>query len=278
MKKINILLLLSLLFTTANAENTTVKLNYENLNFSNSKKKDKGNRFGVFLSHKSENSLYQIAYDKTKTDTFKPPLKEDLNVDKYYLKYNYMLDNKQGISLSYATINDNLMKQTDEGNIYGIGYNYANFNLTQYFSDYAHFNVYQTDLKYVLKKSFNDIETKITFLGKYINLQDKNSNSFSKNAKDDYFTTGLKLHAHYGSYHFGAGLFLGKRVFAVMKDGFKVQHHAMEFDETYMLGLGKSFENFDLQFKYVYQNATEIPIDNKDVKVQNIIFQLGYRF
>jgi len=278
MQKKYMLLLLSMLFTLSNAEDTTIKFNYENLNFDNSKKKDKGDRFGIFLSHKSEKSLYEIAYNKTKTDTFKPPLKDDLNVDKYYLKYSYMLDGKQGISVSYATVNDNLMKQTDGGNIYGIGYKYANLKLTQYFSDYENFNVYQTDLKYVLKQSFNDFETKIAFLGKYIYLEDRESNAFSKNAKENYFTAGIKLHSHYNSYHVGAGAFFGKRVFAVMQDGFKVQHHAMEFNETYMIGIGKSFKNFDLHLKYVYQNATEIPIANKDVEVQNIIFQFGYRF
>ncbi len=76
----------------------------------------------------------------------------------------------------------------------------------------------------------------------------------------------------------GAGAFFGKRVFAVMNDGFRVQHHAMEFDKTYMIGVGKHFGDVDLTLKYVYQEATEIPINNDNVKVGNIILQLGYRF
>jgi len=86
------------------------------------------------------------------------------------------------------------------------------------------------------------------------------------------------MHAHYHDYHMGAGAFFGKRVFAVMNDGFKVQHHAMEFKETYMVGFGKHFGDVDLNLKYVYQKASEIPINNDNVKVQNIILQLEYRF
>ena len=61
-------------------------------------------------------------------------------------------------------------------------------------------------------------------------------------------------------------------------NGFKVQHHAMEFKETYMCGIGKHFERGDVHLKYVYQKASEIPIHNDNVKVQNIILQIGYHF
>ena len=67
-------------------------------------------------------------------------------------------------------------------------------------------------------------------------------------------------------------------VFAVMHDGFKVQHHAMEFNETYMVGFGKHFGDVDLNLKYVYQNASEIPINNDNVKVQNVGLVLRYHF
>jgi len=63
-----------------------------------------------------------------------------------------------------------------------------------------------------------------------------------------------------------------------MNDGFKIQHHAMEFEETYMFGLGKHFDDVDVSLKYVYQKATEIPIDHDNVKVQNVIMLVGYRF
>ncbi|MEA3434376.1 MAG: hypothetical protein U9R13_07305 [Campylobacterota bacterium] len=278
MKKMKILVVVSLLFTLSYAESTTVKFSYENLNFDNSKKKDRGDRYGMVLSHKTDAALYQIAYERTDTDTFQPPLRDDLHVNKYFLKYTHMLEDKQAFSASYATIDDNLMKETDGGHIYGLGYKYHAFTLTQYLSDYIHFNVYQTDLKYTFHKDFDGIETHTELIGKYIHLQDRESNAFSANAKEDYFTPGVKFHAHYNDYHLGAGAFFGKRVFAVMQNGFKVQHHAMEFNETYMIGFGKHFGAADLTLRYVYQEATEIPIHNENVKVQNVGLMLRYRF
>ena len=278
MKKMKILFVVSLLLTLSYAENTTVKMSYENLNFDNSKTKEQGKVYGIVLNHKTEGALYQIAYEKTNTDTFQPPHPKDLHVNKYYLKYTHMLEGEQAFTVSYATIDDNLMKETDGGHIYSLGYKYGAFALTQYLSDYKNFNVYQTDVKYKFKKAFGEIHTSATLLGKYIHLQDRESNGFSKNAKEDYFTPGVKLHAHYDDYHMAVGAFFGKRVFAVMHDGFKVQHHAMEFNETYMFGFGKHFGDVDLNLKYVYQKATELPINNDNVKVQNIGLVLRYRF
>jgi hypothetical protein len=131
---------------------------------------------------------------------------------------------------------------------------------------------------YTFKRQFGEFRTSATVVGKYIHLQDKESNTFSQNAKTDYFTQGIKLHARYQGYHLGAGAFFGKRIFAVMNDGFKVQHHAMEFNKTYMCGIGKHFEWGSLHLKYVYQEAEEIPLHNKGVEVQNIIVQAEYRF
>ena len=278
MKKINTIFTVLLFSTLTYGESTTMKLSYENLNFDNSKKKDQGKVYGFAMNHQANDALYQIAYEKTNTDTFQPPLAQDLHVNKYYLKYTHMLDDKQAFCVSYATIDDNLMKETDGGHIYGLGYKYAAFGLTQYISDYVHFNVYQTDVKYTFKKAFGDLKTSAVFLGKYIHLQDRKSNPFSANAKENYFTPGVKIHAHYEDYHMAVGAFFGKRIFAVMYDGFKVQHHAMEFNETYMVGFGKHFGDVDLNLKYVYQKASEIPINNDNVKVQNVGLILRYRF
>jgi hypothetical protein len=170
------------------------------------------------------------------------------------------------------------MKETDGGHIYGIGYRYGAWDLTQYLSDYRHFNVYQTDLKYTYKAVMGAWKTSAQIIGKYIRLQDRESNPFSRNAKEDYFTPGIKLHAHYGAYHCGAGAFFGKRIFGVMQEGFRVQHHAMEFEETYMAGIGRHFGPADVTLRYVYQKATEVPVHNEDVTVQNLMLQLRYRF
>jgi len=63
-----------------------------------------------------------------------------------------------------------------------------------------------------------------------------------------------------------------------MHDGFGVQHHAMEFDRTYMFSAGKKIGAFDVTLKYLYMRATEVPIENPDVKINSMIFSVGYRF
>ena len=62
-----------------------------------------------------------------------------------------------------------------------------------------------------------------------------------------------------------------------LPSGLKVQHHAMEFNKTYMVGIGKHFGDLDITARYTYQEATEIPIHNENVKAENFILQVGYR-
>jgi hypothetical protein len=252
------------------AGQSTVETSFEKLMFQNSKKKDNGERFNFKVGYISTQHFYQFSYEKTDTNTFKPPLKENLHVKKYVFKYTYILDKNTHLEASYQTIDDNLMKETDGGHIYGIGYGYHAFHISQYISDYPHFNVYQTDLMYRIKKYFlKEIPTKVMFITKFIHLQNKESNTFSKNAKNNYLSPGIKVHMHRYGYHLGGALFFGKRVFAIMNNGFSVQHHAMEFDKTAMINISKDFDHIQVKVKYVYQHAEEIPIHNKNIKVRD---------
>ena len=283
MKKLNSILLSTLLCTLLSAKeeehhahegSNNIKLNYETLDFSHSKKKEEGKRYGIEVDHEDEKHHVQFYYENTKTNTSKI-IPKDLTVDKYALKYQYKLAPKERLTLLYSTIDDNLMKETNGGDIYGVGYSKNGLGVMQYLSDYPHFDVYQSDLKYSFKKQ----GVKTTLIGKYIHLKDKNSNNFSKRAKKDYFTAGVKLHTHYKGYHLGAGAYVGKRIFAVMKEGFKVQHHAMEFKETYMVGVGHELgENVAAHLRYVYQKAKEVPMNNDNVRVDNLSFDLVYKF
>ena len=278
MKLSNVILFTSVFCALSQADDAVLKMGFENFTFENSKKKDAGKRYLAGVDYHYEETLFQALYSRTDTDTFQPPLNDDLHVNKLYLKATHRLDEKQAFNLNYITLNDNLMDEVDGGNIYGIGYRYKNLHLNQYLSDYRHFNAYQTDVKYTYKKAFGTLKTTWIGMGKYIHLDDRESNPFSKNAQEDYFTAGVKIHADYEKYHIGVGGFFGKRAFAVMFDGFRVQHHAMEFNRTYMIGLGRKFGAIDLKFKYIHQKATELPINNHNVKVQNFILQLNYRF
>ena len=278
MQKKYTLLLATVVATSAYAGQDKLTLKYEQLNFKNSKKKDNGKRVGLKLSHKESINHYEFLFEKTDTSTFQPPLKKDLLVDKYYFKYTRKLEDNQALSVSYATIADNIMKETNGGNIYGLGYRYDELAIAHYISDYKNFNVYQTDLSYGYEKEYGLWEFHGKLMGKYIHLQDRKSNNFSKKAKEDYTTVGFKLHVHYDDYHFGVATFVGDRIFAVMHDGFKVQHHAMAFDKTYKCGIGKHFEWGDIKLQYIYQEATEVPTNNKNVKVENVTLQSGYSF
>jgi hypothetical protein len=252
-----------------------IKLNYEMLDFKHSKKKLDGKREGVEIDHQDSKNHIQFYYERTDTTTTKK-IPKDLEVNKYTLIYQKRLNQAEQLYFSYSTIDDNLMKETDGGNIYGIGYNYCKASIRGYFSDYHNFDVYQADLGYVLDLKNN---IKLKLISKYIHLSDKNSNNFSKKAKTDYFTQGIKLHTHYQGYHLGAAVYLGERIFAVMKDGFKVQHHAMEFKESYMCGIGHSLgKNLAGHIRYAHHKAKEVPSDNDGVKVDTISFDLVYKF
>jgi hypothetical protein len=283
MKKINTILFATLLCSSLYAKeeeqhehdgNNNIKINYETLDFTNSKKKEDGQRYGLEIDHEDKQHHLQFYYEKTNTNTSKI-IPKDLDVHKYTLKYQYKLNPKERLTFLYATIDDNIMKETNGGNIYGIGYSKDSVGTMQYFSDYPHFDVYQSDLKYSFKKK----GIKTTLIGKYIHLKDKNSNNFSKKSKRDYFTGGLKIHTHYKGFHLGAGAYLGKRMFAVMKEGFKVQHHAMEFKESYLVGVGHLLgENMVAHLRYGYHKAKEVPINNDNVRVKNLSFDMVYKF
>ncbi len=45
----------------------------------------------------------------------------------YTIKYQYKIDNRERLTLLYATIDDNLMEDVDGGNIFGIGYSQGDF-------------------------------------------------------------------------------------------------------------------------------------------------------
>ncbi len=180
MKRITALILAlfsSLLFAKEEEQHehigtNNIKLNYEILEFSNSKKKEDGKRYGIELDHEDSQNHYQLYYEKSKTNTTKI-VPKDLDVDKITLKYQHKLKGKQRLTLLYAHIDDNIMKETNGGNIYGIGYQKSTLAFMQYFSDYPHFDVYQSDLKYSLK--YNCI--KYTLLGKYIHLKEADSHT-----------------------------------------------------------------------------------------------------
>jgi hypothetical protein len=255
----------------------------ESKDFENSIQKKDGKVYGIGADIHHANSAYKLTYEYGDIHTKKPPLKEDLKTNKLFLKYSYDFQNDFLFNINYINILNDNIAITDGGQSYGAGVTYhikknINTNFTQYYTNYDDFNVYQSDLAINYKMKINDIKVKLTSVTKYINIDEENMNGFTKNADNTYLTSGLKLHLHYDGYHFGSAVYFGKRVFAIMDDGFKIQHHAMEFDRTYAVGIGKNISDFVLRFQYIYSRAEELPVENKNVEVSNVRILLNYKF
>jgi len=284
MKQI-ILLLLSICLSVEASEfmHSNTLAYYENKIYNNSKQKKDAVTYGIGTDISHNKSTYKITYEYSQANTKQPPLTRNLINKKIFCKYTYALNKDISININYINILNDNIAITSGGRSYGAGLNY-NFdkkltgNFTQYFTEYKDFKAYQSDLKMDYKTKLNSVGIKFSFIAKYIKLETNNKNIFTKNAKDNYFTPAIKIHAHYKSYHFGAGAYFGKRVFAIMNDGFKIQHHAMEFDKTYAVGIGKNLSNFVLRFQYIYQRATELPMLNENVELKISRFILNYKF
>jgi hypothetical protein len=254
-------------------------------NFKNSKQKNSAMVYSILVNSKINKHKIEIQNSYSDVDTIKPPLKEDLEINKTFLRYSYDFSKENSMNVSYIHIVDNLAP-TDGGNIYGIGYIYRKNNfkvaLNRYRSEYDDFTVDQSDINLQYHKKFGKIKTDIDIIGKYISLNDYSDKIFNKNASttpdDTYFTTGIKLHASYSGYHIGVGGFFGNRLFAVMGNGSAVQHHAMRFNKTYFTSIGKKIDNYNLIFKYTYQEAEELPQDNFGVEMDSFSLNINYKF
>ena len=270
--KIILPLLLTSSVIMAETIHSSVSTYFENKSFSNSIQKNNAKVYGVGVDIHHDNSAYKFTYEHGDTKTKQPPLNKDLKIDKIFLKYTYKIDNTFELNLNYINILNDNIAITDNGKAYGAGLTYKynkkiSANFTQFYTDYKDFNVYQSDLRVDFKTKIENIKFKLSSITKYISIDEKNINSFTKNAKKEYLTTGIKFHAHYKTYHFGTGIYFGKRTFAIMDDGFKIQHHAMEFDRTYAIGVGKTISDFVFRIQYIKQRATELPALNKNVEI-----------
>ncbi|MFT5835771.1 MAG: hypothetical protein ACI9RG_000664 [Sulfurimonas sp.] len=278
-----ILLLLISTYLFSQPLNSSITTYYENKNFNASVQKDDSVVYGVGAAINYENSQYKLTYEYGDTNTKQPPLSEDLKTEKLFLKYGYTFNDTFKANINYINIINDNIAITDNGRAYGAGLTYnigkkVSLNCTQFYTDYEDFDVYQSDFKIAFKTNLDSVKLKLSSITKKIKIDEKNVNSFTKNAEDDYLTTGLKVNASYKTYHFGGGVYFGKRAFAIMDDGFKIQHHAMEFDRTYSVGVGKTISDIVLRMQYVYQRATELPASNEDVEAKVIRLLASYKF
>jgi hypothetical protein len=258
-----------------------ISLSYDFLDFKNSKQKNVGERFTAHMQKTLKQTKVSIAYEKTDTKTYQPPLKDNLRVDKLYAKVYQKFSQKDSFSLGYIYIDDNIAP-TDGTRIYSLGYDrvlYGGFKLggRVYYGDFNVLNTYQYNVAVKYTQTYNGVLVKLIAEGNYIDI-DKCSSSFCENAKDHYSYAVLKGKFNYKKYFLHMGFTVGKRAFSVMRDGFSCSHHAMEFNKTYMAGFGKRFDSFAVKIRYAYLEATELPLNNSGVKVEDIMLRIQYFF
>ena len=281
MKKLIYSTLLSTSIVSANSE---ISVDIGKKDYENSKTKIDGTVYSLGTTHNYSNSKIELNYTNDNVNRKHPITKielETLDVKKYNLNYRYNINKKFSVKTSYIKINDNIAP-TDQGKIYGLGSTYkidkglgVSFDL--YKSDYKTFDVNQYDISIYKNFKIKDTKLKATMIVKKIEIDGDNYASYTFKDKD-YLTTQLKLNLNHNGFIAGIGTFIGKRTFAVLNDGNKVQHHAMQQDKTYMASIGKKFKNFDLVLKYSYQNGKELSEnqDNVDTKVTSLM--LKYKF
>ena len=280
MKKVLLLWFLGLL-THASGAGDYVSLQYDYFNFTNSKQKDYGNRATVHVKGSHEDKSLQIAYEKTITETYQPPLSENLNVDKIMAKYTQKVFDRDRYDLGFIMLRDNIVP-TDGGKVFYAGYYHQFTPLVAvdghlYYGHYDIMKTYQFDLALKLHKKFGALDTRVIGMVKDI-VVDECSDVFCANAEPNYLTAGIKAKLDYKGYFLHGAAFIGKRVFAVMMEGFQLQHHAMEFDRTYMVGVGKKFEDVELKVRYTYQRAKELPLNNSGVTIDAVSLRVKYLF
>jgi hypothetical protein len=277
------LLTLNLSALETQTVHSSASLYYEMKDFTNSKQKLDGSVIGVGADVHYKASEFRAAYEYGFTNTIQPPLTQDLKTDKLFLRYAYNISDTFTFNLNYINILNDNIAETDKGVAYGAGLTYninqaLSTNFTQFYTDYEKFDVYQSELRADYKSKIEQVGFKLSAIGKYIEIKDRQAGTFSAKADDIYKTVGFKFHSHYQTYHFGFGAFFGKRAFAIMDEGFKIQHHAMEFDKTYAVGVGKTFSDIIVRYQYIYQRAAEVPLSNENVQINNHRIVLNYKF
>lgn len=281
MKKILVTTALLSSYLLANSEISTY---YTYKDYDNSKTKTEGKTLDYRLLHNFQNSELTINYEDslTKRENELTKIKmTSLEIEKLSMKYLYHISNDLSIKTSFINIEDNLAP-TDNGKVYGFGFNKNidssnQIKLDTYLSDYEDFNVNQYDFTFIKKFRFENINFQAQTGIKYIDINGEKYQNYI--LEDNYYMSYfLNLNANYNGFILGLGVINGDRLFSVQEDGLKVEHHALEQNKTYLVSLGKKFQNIDVITKYIYSNSKELPENRDDVSSKFFTFGLNYKF
>lgn len=281
MKKILVTTALLSSYLLANSEISTY---YTYKDYDNSKTKTEGKTLDYRFLHNFQNSELTINYEDslTKRENELTKIKmTSLEIEKLSMKYLYHISNDISIKTSFINIEDNLAP-TDNGKVYGFGFNKNIDNSNQikldtYLSDYEDFNVNQYDFTFIKKFRFENINFQAQTGIKYIDINGEKYQNYI--LEDNYYMSYfLNLNANYNGFILGLGVINGDRLFSVQEDGLKVEHHALEQNKTYLVSLGKKFQNIDVITKYIYSNSKELPENRDDVSSEFFTLGLNYKF
>jgi len=279
-----LLLLMLAMLLSAQTIDSNIFAYYENKTFINSVQKEEGAIYGVGADIHHNGSKFKMVYEQAFINTIQPPLLKDFEIQKLFVRYSYNFNKNFALNINYIGVLKDNIAPTDGGVAFGGGMTYTfnkkiALNFTQYYTEYEDFDIFQSDFRIYYKMKLQKLKLKFSSITKFITVEDDEAiGSYTDNAQNNYLTTGVKFYAHRAGYHFGVGAYFGKRAFAIMDDGFKIQHHAMEFDRTYAVGVGKNIYDFVLRGQYIYQRAIELPFeDSQHVKISSFRIIANYK-
>lgn len=281
------LIIVFILLSTLLYSNDFIEVSASHKTCDNSPKKYEGRILNLLIQKKYKNSIFNIGYIDILEQTYQPPMKSDLEVQKINFKYSYIFSKKIKASINYGTISDNLMP-TDGGKLYGASIEYKTDNKialsTAYYSViYDDFDVQQFDFAIAKKRKSGKFLNSAKVIAKNIIINDYQNTIFSPKSKfiqtkNDYLTVGIMFGTKYQDYFGKMGVFIGDRLFAVMNQGYMVQHHAMEVGNSMMLAIGKDFKNITATFRYNQHTATSIPANNENIELKMGTLIVKYKF
>ena len=264
--------------------NPKVSYQYGFKEYGNSKLKIDGVEQFVGIEYKYGEGKINGGFLQDEVDLKPNPKSSTLEVKKSNLNLRHTIGKNLSLKGSFLVISDNLAP-TDGGKIYGIGGTYNlergfGIALDGYRSSYEPFGVNQYDVAITKGFSLAKGQSKFTLGSKIISIDGEIYNPKDPIPKQyrftdkEYQTYFVTMSGAYQGFFGGVGAMFGKRIFAVLEDGDRVQHHAMEQDRAYTGSFGKKFKNFDIVAKYSYQNGKELPEkqSNVDTKVTTIAF------
>lgn len=273
------LILLGLGLSTLCANNTFI-YNHGIKSYENSKFKQDGKSNTVVFKQINQSNQFTILAVKDKVNLKNHPLSKTLEVEKYGGNFLQKFD-AYDLRGSYLKIIDNLAP-TDQGKVYGIGIDRKEKNniligIDYYKSDYKKFDVNQYSVKF--NKGFMIEDNKYKFLLTFSSIEidgDKYGTYTFKDKK--YFTSDIQLKNQNKYFNGFIGMNKGKKMFGVSNDGLQVQHHAMEFDKVYYLGMNKKIKDFTFGLVYNYSMGSELPENTTNVKTRNTMMSIGLSF